>query len=99
MFDRHTVCVCLGHDDLASLLRLSLIVTENVIYSLLSSTHRKPYITWGYPNLKTVRELIYKRGHGKVSFYRFFLLFHGFLLVDSNLYVLYSTSSSLQYSL
>jgi len=27
----------------------------------------QPYITWGYPNLKTVRELIYKRGHGKVN--------------------------------
>ena len=26
-----------------------------------------PYITWGYPNLKTVRELIYKRGFGKVN--------------------------------
>ena len=25
-----------------------------------------PYIAWGYPNLKTVRELIYKRGFGKV---------------------------------
>merc|ERR1712038_1664035 len=27
----------------------------------------QPYITWGYPNLKTVRELIYKRGYGKVN--------------------------------
>ena len=26
----------------------------------------EPYIAWGYPNLKTVRELIYKRGYGKV---------------------------------
>jgi 60S ribosomal protein uL30 len=26
-----------------------------------------PYIAWGYPNLKSVRELIYKRGHGKVN--------------------------------
>ncbi|XP_033118287.1 60S ribosomal protein L7-like isoform X1 [Anneissia japonica] len=26
-----------------------------------------PYIAWGYPNLKTVRELIYKRGYGKVD--------------------------------
>jgi 60S ribosomal protein uL30 len=26
-----------------------------------------PYITWGYPNLKSVRELIYKRGYGKVD--------------------------------
>jgi len=26
----------------------------------------EPYIAWGYPNLKTVRELVYKRGFGKV---------------------------------
>jgi len=24
------------------------------------------YITWGTPNLKSVKELIYKRGYGKV---------------------------------
>ncbi|KAH3710472.1 60S ribosomal protein L7-like [Dreissena polymorpha] len=27
----------------------------------------EPFITWGYPNLKSVRELIYKRGYGKVE--------------------------------
>jgi len=27
----------------------------------------EPYIMWGYPNLKSVRELIYKRGFGKVN--------------------------------
>ncbi|XP_031118135.1 60S ribosomal protein L7-2-like [Ipomoea triloba] len=27
----------------------------------------EPYVTYGYPNLKSVRELIYKRGYGKVS--------------------------------
>lgn len=27
----------------------------------------EPYIAWGYPNLKTVREMIYKRGFGKVN--------------------------------
>lgn len=27
----------------------------------------KPYIAWGYPNLKSVRELCYKRGYGKVN--------------------------------
>lgn len=26
-----------------------------------------PYIAWGYPNLKMVRELVYKRGYGKVN--------------------------------
>ena len=25
----------------------------------------EPYITYGYPNLKSVKELIYKRGFGK----------------------------------
>merc|ERR1712121_628199 len=27
----------------------------------------EPYITWGCPNLKSVKELIYKRGFGKVD--------------------------------
>ena len=27
----------------------------------------EPYIAWGYPNLKSVRELVYKRGFGKVE--------------------------------
>ncbi|XP_034937807.1 60S ribosomal protein L7 [Chelonus insularis] len=27
----------------------------------------EPYITWGYPNLKSVRELIYKRGFAKIE--------------------------------
>jgi large subunit ribosomal protein L7e len=27
----------------------------------------EPYITWGYPNLKSVRELVYKRGYAKVN--------------------------------
>jgi 60S ribosomal protein uL30 len=27
----------------------------------------EPYITWGYPNLKSVRELVYKRGFAKVE--------------------------------
>jgi 60S ribosomal protein uL30 len=27
----------------------------------------EPYITWGYPNVKSVRELVYKRGFGKVD--------------------------------
>jgi large subunit ribosomal protein L7e len=26
-----------------------------------------PYIAYGYPNLKSVRELIYKRGYGKIN--------------------------------
>merc|ERR1711890_178198 len=27
----------------------------------------EPYITWGTPNLKSVRELVYKRGHVKID--------------------------------
>jgi len=27
----------------------------------------EPYLTYGYPNLKSVRELIYKRGFGKIN--------------------------------
>jgi len=27
----------------------------------------EPFIAYGYPNLKTVRELVYKRGYGKMS--------------------------------
>lgn len=27
----------------------------------------EPYVTYGYPNLKSVRELIYKRGYGKLQ--------------------------------
>merc|ERR1719230_1541706 len=27
----------------------------------------QPYVTYGYPSLKTVRELVYKRGYGKVN--------------------------------
>ncbi|KAK8967578.1 60S ribosomal protein L7-2 [Platanthera guangdongensis] len=30
----------------------------------------EPYVTYGYPNLKSVRELIYKRGYGKLKMQR-----------------------------
>jgi 60S ribosomal protein uL30 len=30
----------------------------------------EPYVAYGYPTLKTVRELIYKRGYGKVNYQR-----------------------------
>jgi len=26
-----------------------------------------PYVTFGYPNLKTIRSLVYKRGYGKLN--------------------------------
>ncbi|XP_019198866.1 PREDICTED: 60S ribosomal protein L7-4 [Ipomoea nil] len=34
----------------------------------INMLHRvEPYVTYGYPNLKSVKELIYKRGYGKVN--------------------------------
>ncbi|XP_042907167.1 large ribosomal subunit protein uL30 [Parasteatoda tepidariorum] len=27
----------------------------------------EPFITWGYPNLKTIKDLVYKRGFGRVN--------------------------------
>lgn len=27
----------------------------------------EPYVTYGEPNLKTIRELVYKRGYGKIN--------------------------------
>ncbi|GAB2261881.1 hypothetical protein Droror1_Dr00002878 [Drosera rotundifolia] len=34
----------------------------------LNMLHKvEPYVTYGYPNLKSVKELIYKRGYGKVD--------------------------------
>jgi len=27
----------------------------------------EPYVTYGYPNLKTIKELVYKRGYAKVD--------------------------------
>ena len=52
------------------LLRLRQI--NNAVFIRLNSATKKmilmvePYIAYGYPNLKTVRELIYKRGYAKV---------------------------------
>jgi large subunit ribosomal protein L7e len=51
------------------LLRLKQIfngVFMKVNQATLSMLRRvEPYVTYGYPNLKSVRELIYKRGYGK----------------------------------
>ncbi|CDP19555.1 unnamed protein product [Coffea canephora] len=34
----------------------------------LNTLHRvEPYVAYGYPNLLSVMELIYKRGYGKVN--------------------------------
>jgi len=32
----------------------------------------EPFVAWGYPNLKTIRELVYKRGFAKVNHQRIF---------------------------
>lgn len=53
------------------LLRLRQI--HNGVFVRVNAATRKmlrlvePYIAYGYPNLKSTRELIYKRGYGKVS--------------------------------
>jgi len=53
------------------LLRLRQI--NNGVFLRLTGATRKmltlvePYIAYGYPNLKSVRELIYKRGYGKIN--------------------------------
>ncbi|KAL1280413.1 hypothetical protein QQF64_015013 [Cirrhinus molitorella] len=39
----------------------------------------EPYIAWGYPNLKSVRELIYKRGFGKIKKQRIPLTSNGLI--------------------
>ncbi|KAM7471944.1 hypothetical protein LguiA_010127 [Lonicera macranthoides] len=37
----------------------------------INMLHRvEPYVTFGYPNLKSVKELIYKRGYGKLNHQR-----------------------------
>eukprot|EP00800_Vazella_pourtalesii_P009702 TRINITY_DN2442_c0_g1_i1.p1 TRINITY_DN2442_c0_g1~~TRINITY_DN2442_c0_g1_i1.p1 ORF type:complete len:279 (+),score=61.49 TRINITY_DN2442_c0_g1_i1:49-837(+) len=46
-------------------------INNGVFIRINKSTHNmlrlvEPYIAWGYPNLKSVRELIYKRGFGKI---------------------------------
>jgi len=53
------------------LLRL-LQINNGVFIRLTKATQEmltivNPYIAYGYPNLKTVRELIYKRGYGKIN--------------------------------
>ena len=42
--------------------------TQQITKATLGLLKRvEPYIAWGYPNLKSVRELIYKRGYGKLD--------------------------------
>ncbi|EXJ91226.1 60S ribosomal protein L7 [Capronia coronata CBS 617.96] len=53
------------------LLRL-LQINNGVFVKLTKATQEmltivNPYIAYGYPNLKSVRELIYKRGYGKID--------------------------------
>ncbi|ESO10519.1 hypothetical protein HELRODRAFT_116952 [Helobdella robusta] len=52
---------------------LRLITPNTGVFLKLNTTTLKllrliePYITWGTPNLKSIRELIYKRGHAKTK--------------------------------
>ncbi|KAL2926535.1 60S ribosomal protein L7-4 [Bienertia sinuspersici] len=47
---------------------LQLLRLRQVNKATLNMLHRvEPFVTFGYPNLKSVRELIYKRGYGKVN--------------------------------
>merc|ERR1712000_247211 len=52
---------------------LRLLQVHNGVFVRLNAASQKmltlvdPWITYGYPNLKTVRELIYKRGHVKIA--------------------------------
>jgi large subunit ribosomal protein L7e len=52
---------------------LRLLQVHNGVFVRLNAASQKmltlvdPWIAYGYPSLKTVRELIYKRGHGKVN--------------------------------
>jgi len=53
------------------LLRL-LQINNGVFIRLTKATQEmltivNPYIAYGYPNLKSIRELIYKRGYGKIN--------------------------------
>ncbi|KAI8143366.1 ribosomal protein L30, ferredoxin-like fold domain-containing protein [Fennellomyces sp. T-0311] len=43
----------------------------------------QPYVTYGEPNLKTIRELIYKRGYGKINKQRIAL--HDNALIEQSL--------------
>jgi len=54
--------------QLLRLLRINSGVFLKVNKATMSMLQRvEPYVAYGYPNLKTVKELIYKRGFGKVN--------------------------------
>merc|ERR1712100_51218 len=66
--------VCDMHPKTRSILRLlRLRQINNAVFlkanKAIMNMLRKvePYVAYGYPNLKTVKELIYKRGYGKVN--------------------------------
>ncbi|RYR20598.1 hypothetical protein Ahy_B03g065782 [Arachis hypogaea] len=62
----------------------------------MNMLHRvEPYVTYGYPNLKSVRELIYKRGYGKVDKQRIALTDNSIIEQVSLVYDLCSLQSLL----
>ncbi|KAH0519544.1 60S ribosomal protein L7 [Microtus ochrogaster] len=67
----------------------------------------EPYIAWGYPNLKSVNELIYKRGYGKIHKKRIALTDnsliarslgkYGIICMEDLIHEIYTTSLSLSW--
>merc|ERR1712227_1176897 len=52
--------MCLRQMNMGVFMKISKAATEML-------KRVEPYISYGYPNLKSVRELIYKRGFGKIN--------------------------------
>uniref|UniRef100_A0A4X2LKI1 Large ribosomal subunit protein uL30-like ferredoxin-like fold domain-containing protein n=1 Tax=Vombatus ursinus TaxID=29139 RepID=A0A4X2LKI1_VOMUR len=46
----------------------------------------EPYIAWGYPNLKSVNALIYKRGYGKIKKQRIVLTDNALIAISPGKY-------------
>lgn len=52
----------------------------------------EPYVTWGYPNLKSVRELIYKRGYAKIKGQRIPITNNRMIQKKLGLYIIFLTN-------
>jgi len=54
--------------QLLRLLQLNNLVFIKLTKATMNMVRKvEPYVAYGYPSLKTVRDLLYKRGHGKVN--------------------------------
>lgn len=68
----------------------------------------QPYVTYGYPSLKTVRDLIYKRGYGKINGSRIPLSEnsvieenlgkHGIICVEDLIHEIYTCGKNFKYA-